>query len=288
MDERNMDLYNDECHLEDLKAIQSLKEKLLSIELCINNEYLDRYCELIIANKNTSFIKKQSNKHHIVPKYYYKIKKIQVDNSNNNLVVLSRKNHALAHYYLLKCSFNKRILNYNLYSLKYILPSNIKVQKLQDDIFSEIIKDLDNYHYEFTEEHRRKISLAGIGNQYNKGKKWSKESRKKCSERQKGHKHSEETKRKMREHSYYKGKHLSEETKRKISNSKKGKKMSKEFREKISKISKSWTRSAETRKKMSLKSKGRIWINDGKNRKMIFPEDFESYKIQGWKRGWKL
>ena len=56
MEERELDLYNDECHLEDLLFFDQLKEKLIFIGLCIDNEYLDKYCELIELNKNISNI----------------------------------------------------------------------------------------------------------------------------------------------------------------------------------------------------------------------------------------
>lgn len=82
----------------------SFKEKLLEIGLCIDNEYLDKYVELIDDNRNTKCEKFITQKHHIIPRFYYKYSKMKVDNSHKNIVNLTYQKHLLAHYYLMKCS----------------------------------------------------------------------------------------------------------------------------------------------------------------------------------------
>lgn len=115
-----------------------------------------------------------------------------------------------------------------------------------------------------TEEHRKKLSLAGMGHKgWNKGKSHSEEHRMKISKALTGKKQSEETKKKLS--IAFKGKPLSEETKRKMSLSRmgnipgnKGKKHTEEAREKIIRALTGRPVSEETRKKLSQKFKGRI------------------------------
>jgi len=83
--------------------IQDIKEQLLKSGLVVLNKYLDLYLELIYINKSN--IKKPDyQKHHIIPKSYYKIQNLKVDNSSKNCVYLSKLNHIKAHYYLCLCS----------------------------------------------------------------------------------------------------------------------------------------------------------------------------------------
>ena len=50
-----------------------LKTILLQLNIVEDNEYLDKYCELIETNKDTKRIKGKTHKHHIITKSYYKI-----------------------------------------------------------------------------------------------------------------------------------------------------------------------------------------------------------------------
>ena len=77
-----------------------LKTILLQLNIVEDNEYLDKYCELIETNKVTKRVKGKTHKHHIIPKSYYKINGISVDNSPNNLVNLLFKEHMRNWQYL--------------------------------------------------------------------------------------------------------------------------------------------------------------------------------------------
>ena len=77
----------------------NLKEKLLSLDVVSDNEYLDKYVKLIEYNRNTKREKFKTQMHHIVPRSYYKHCQKHVDNSKHNLVYLTHRNHVLAHYY---------------------------------------------------------------------------------------------------------------------------------------------------------------------------------------------
>lgn len=92
--------------------VQELKEKLLATKCFINNEYLDKYCELIELNKDTKKEKYKTQIHHIIPRCYYTNLNIEVDNSKENIVHVLYKDHILLHYYLCLCA--KGCLKYKL------------------------------------------------------------------------------------------------------------------------------------------------------------------------------
>ena len=81
-----------------------LKERLLSIDLVEDNEFLEKYLVIIINNQFTKHEKFKTQKHHIIPRYYYKYLNEQLDDSPANTVELLYKDHILAHYYLIYCS----------------------------------------------------------------------------------------------------------------------------------------------------------------------------------------
>lgn len=86
---------------------KDLKDKLLQTGYFEDNEYLELYIKLMIVNKNRLYLKKSTNKHHIIPKSYYKMSNIPIDNSKENLINLLYKDHILAHYYLCLCTINE-------------------------------------------------------------------------------------------------------------------------------------------------------------------------------------
>lgn len=81
-----------------------LKKKLLTLGIVEDNEYLDRYVNLIINNINTARVKYKTQKHHIIPRVVFQHNKEPLDNSKSNIVNLNYKEHILAHYYLFICA----------------------------------------------------------------------------------------------------------------------------------------------------------------------------------------
>lgn len=75
-----------------------LRNKLIGCGLCEDNEFLDKYIEIVQSPSNGPF----TEEHHIIPRFWYSLNKLPVMNGNN-LVKLTYKNHFLAHYYLMKC-----------------------------------------------------------------------------------------------------------------------------------------------------------------------------------------
>lgn len=96
-------------------------EKLKTLDLFDKQEFLEKYIDLIKSNLNNQPIKGQTQSHHIIPRGYYKILGIEVDNSKENLINLKYSDHILAHWYLYKASKKGPFKNSNLYALFYML-----------------------------------------------------------------------------------------------------------------------------------------------------------------------
>lgn len=267
---------------------KELKIKLLNSGHFKDNEYLSKYCELIESNLSTKQEKYKTQKHHILPKCYFKLVGQKINNSKTNLINLSYKHHILAHYYLCLCTEGKfKALLFN--GLVHLL--NSKSLKLED--FKKL--DLDKYqrlyeewkinsslylkgvsHGPMDESTKRKISESNKGKQgSHKGKKFSPETCNKISRSKTGCKYSDQARENMSKGrkgiSGYSLPPKSKETKLKISLARKGKKntnphpnkgipISEETKKKISLANKSRKRnpmSEESKQKISKSLKGR-------------------------------
>lgn len=162
----------------------------------------------------------KGHKHHIIPKCWFKMKNLDVDNSDDNLVLLTVDDHQKVHRLSAMCIIGSDMRSAMGYAVHTLHGSFIGM------------------HH--TEETKRKMSES------HKGKSHTVDTRKKLSEANKGKtsprkgmKASEETRKKISESR--KGITLSDDTRRKISESKKGqvpgtkgKKMTEEQRRKSS------------------------------------------------------
>ena len=119
--------------------IQELKEKLLATKCFIDNEYLDKYCELIELNKDTKKEKYKTQIHHIIPKCYYELNNLEIDNSKENLVNLLYKDHFLSHYYL--ALFSTILLEEKLTF------ACVKMSFRKTELKDINLKELDSYQY---------------------------------------------------------------------------------------------------------------------------------------------
>ena len=180
------------------------KQQLLknTTNLFIDNCYLDQYVVLINNNVDTKRQLHKTQKHHIIPKSYYKQNNVQVDNSRNNMVNLMYKDHIIAHCLLSLCT--EGIYKYFNNISKYIIPgheikdmneqelalyqmsyeSSQKVTLQHNPMFNEegrqhhrsvmqseqirkkISDSMKEYrrNVPFSDEHRRNLSLAMTGN----------------------------------------------------------------------------------------------------------------------------
>ena len=138
----------------------SLKNRLLELKVFVDNEYLDEYIHLIEKNKQTKRIKFKTQKHHIIPKKYYKVSNLEVNESKDNIINLLYSDHVLAHYLLCLCIDKTLPLYYYmllafiyLYTGKESKIPNTEIIKYSGD---EIIKDADNLNYLYQEAIRCK------------------------------------------------------------------------------------------------------------------------------------
>lgn len=133
----------------------TLKDRLLETDVFEDNEYLDKYCELILNNLFTIRKTYKTQRHHIIPKSYYNWKKLPIDNSSKNLVNLLYKDHVVAHCYLVLCSKNKTILAKNRLAISWVLKSF----KFESE--AELLKNLDIVQkaYEFSKNSYRYLNI---------------------------------------------------------------------------------------------------------------------------------
>ena len=70
----------------------------------IDNEYLQKYCQVVERHRRTGVRARLTHKHHIIPKSWFKLTNNVINNDLNNLVNLPYREHFLAHYYLCLCT----------------------------------------------------------------------------------------------------------------------------------------------------------------------------------------
>lgn len=151
-----------------------LKNFLLStIDIFVDNEYLDLYIKLILKNEKTVRSKFKTNQHHIIPKCILNFFNIKHISNKDNMVTLSIKDHILCHYYLcLFCKHDTAIYYKLLCALSILVyGTSTKYNTVVDD-FKKL--DLDNLESLYTEKNIL-LSQKMIGNSFAKGYKWTEE-----------------------------------------------------------------------------------------------------------------
>lgn len=94
-----------------------LKQKLLNTGLFLDNEYLDKYINLVLSNNITIGY---TEKHHILQRNYFKKSGLPLDNSPDNLITLSYCDHCKAHWLLYFCTTDY-LKKANEASIRYIV-----------------------------------------------------------------------------------------------------------------------------------------------------------------------
>lgn len=171
-----------------------MKKILKGFKCIIDNEYLNKYIDLIFDNKDTEKTKFKTQMHHFIPVAYYKdtynivnrkdAQKIADEDNNNFKVNLLYKDHVLAHYYLALCSESKfKYQNENaifhvLGNINYIKDSKYleeccfiksldKYQELYEDMARTRSINYTGRHCKpNTEKHKQQISAKNSGNIY--------------------------------------------------------------------------------------------------------------------------
>lgn len=269
-----------------MKSIE-LRSMLLSFNIFLENEFFEKYINLIIDNQHTEPEKFKTQNHHVIPLHVYKYLNLPENNAKSNIVVLHYKDHILAHFYLFNCVSDRLIKRANYAALQYII-HNPQVPESE----SELLLKLPEYQKMYDEycilnsELQKGVQVGEKNPFYGKH-------------------HTEETRKKMREHSphlsgknnpFY-GKHLSDEAKAAISAKNRGRpKTEKEKQRRLDTLNAHggygwWIDDAYCKKlSNSLKgknvhSRGRKHINNGIEAKMVTVEELDDYLSTGWKLG---
>lgn len=143
----------------------NLKEHLITLQGFVDNDYLDRYCLLIERSRNNKR-GKNTNSHHIVPRCWFKLNDLEIDNSVRNLVILNYRDHVMAHYYLCLCTVDK--LRYaNELALHCLLGRKKNLSYTDKLLFNRL--PLYNTIYEDYKENLKSHTLLYGGSNDNKG-----------------------------------------------------------------------------------------------------------------------
>lgn len=158
-------------------------DNLKATHLFIENEYFEKYIQLIKANLKTKKQTYKTQRHHIVPATVFTLYNLPGKNDRNNLVNLLYKDHILAHYYLALCSQSTEFKYKMICAINFIL-GNATQAKLNLDELKTFTLNLDYYQelyeeskkffgdkirgstHDISEETKQKISKANRGRVY--------------------------------------------------------------------------------------------------------------------------
>ena len=132
--------------------MQKIKEQLLLTGAFIDNEAFSNYCQLIASNQSTKAIKGKTQKHHILPRAWFKLQGSPVDNSKTNLVNLLVVDHIKAHLYLLKATAVEDLRDASAAAVRYMCD----IFKL--DELEEHAADLEEVYFRVSDHKSKQLS----------------------------------------------------------------------------------------------------------------------------------
>ncbi len=152
----------------------------------------------------------KGHKHHIIPKCWYKMNGLEIDNSEENLVLLSYEDHILVHKLAILCAATPEMKSKMGFAVHRLLKGHFSGLHHTEETKKKLSKCRKGKPsatgWKHTDEAKKKMSEKNKGRQgFWNGKKMSEEHRTKLSESHKGIIRSEETKKKMS--ISHKGKH---------------------------------------------------------------------------------
>ena len=296
------------------------KEYLLDTGYFLNNEYFDKYFELLCDSAQQQSVKHITQQHHVIPRHYFTEKELPVDNSAQNVVILNYKDHMLCHLYLSGCT-EGRHRYWNLYSIFYMSGKetfyDIEEMKQRiderefDKLYEEAIKAAPNHRKgtKCSEETRRRMSEAQRNRpSHAEGRIWvnNGEEEKMIYPQDlflyedigyflgRKYKHSEETKKRIGE--YGRTRIITDQCREKLRISATNQIHTPEQNAKLSHIKKEYYKThsgtflgkhhtEEANQKNREAHVGRIFMNNGEIEKHVKPEDVQKYLSEGFVKG---
>ena len=206
-----------------------------------DSEYFKKLLNFILQKEHLEFSKRTTgrggHRHHIIPQFYYKSRNIKVDNSEQNIIMLSFYEHILIHYYSLCCC--------KIYKPKFASSLNLICKNFIKDFNKSIIIN-ENWiiknksEIEEIESYMNSDEFSKVRGSNAKGHVVSDKLRKQYSEFFKGKSFAtEEGRRKMSEAS--KNRIITDEARLHYSQSAKGRVMSEHTRKLISEHNRKYT-----------------------------------------------
>lgn len=154
----------------------NLKQKLLATGLFIDN---DKFNDYLLLVTNPAKVFGYSENHHILPRVFYKHNQLPIDNSADNLVVLSYSDHCYAHWLLYYCTTgylkkaNAVAVSYIQRTYKKITKNSPSVIELDTETFDklqyymdDIRQDPDSHYYSKEDMQFLKENYATRGADY--------------------------------------------------------------------------------------------------------------------------
>lgn len=126
-------------------SIMQIISLLTESGMFIYNEYFYKYVNLVETRLSNVYERGKTNKHHIIPRIYFKHYKLVCDDSMDNVVVLTYKEHIIAHYYLVKCSKYKWFKLGNIWAVSYMCGIHKDISDEQLGIVLASLNDFRDY-----------------------------------------------------------------------------------------------------------------------------------------------
>ena len=124
-----------------MQTKHELKDLLSTISVLQNNEWLDKYVDLIFNNQQTKYIKGKTQSHHVIPACYFNHFDPDVNllKYKNNRVNLLAQDHALAHCYLCLAAKESLFKYYMFMAIKYLMSCvALKLDDIQRVAFMDL------------------------------------------------------------------------------------------------------------------------------------------------------
>lgn len=121
-----------------------IERKLDTVNIFIKNEYYDKYVNLLRANKDRRYEVRKTQCHHIIPRFYYKLNNLKIDNKKDNKINLLYKDHLLAHYYLFFCLNDTKYKLATRYAIDIVLGH--KNFPISEKDFIQFLPDIQNFY----------------------------------------------------------------------------------------------------------------------------------------------